>query len=62
VQLYDQDGIPLVATHEDNPELESRLPLDSAGNAVANRYPHEQYQVDPATGERHPVPAPTPQP
>jgi hypothetical protein len=62
VQLYDQDGVPLVATHDDNPELESRLPLDAAGNAVANRYPREQYQVDPATGERRPVPAPTPQP
>jgi hypothetical protein len=50
VHLYDQDGVPLVATHEDNPELESRLPLDAAGDAVANRYPREQYQVDPATG------------
>jgi hypothetical protein len=62
VRLYDQDGVPLVATHEDNPELESRLPLDAAGDAVANRYPREQFQVDPATGERRPVPAPTPQP
>jgi hypothetical protein len=62
VHLYDQDGVPLVATHQDNPELESRLPLDAGGNAVANRYPREQYQVDPATGERRPVPAPTPQP
>jgi hypothetical protein len=62
VHLYDQDGIPLVATHQDNPELESRLPLDAAGNPIPNRYPREQYQVDPATGERRPVPAPTPQP
>jgi hypothetical protein len=62
VRLYDQDGIPLVATHEDNPELESRLPLDEHGNAIANRYPREQYQVDLVTGERRPVPAPTPQP
>jgi hypothetical protein len=62
VHLYDQDGVPLVATHEDNPELESRLPLDAGGNAVPNRYPREQYQVDPATGERRPVPAPTPRP
>jgi hypothetical protein len=62
VRLYDQDGIPLVATHEDNPELESRLPLDSGGNAITNRYPREQYQVDPATGQRSPVPAPRPQP
>jgi len=62
VQLVDQDGIPLVATHEDNPQLESRLPLDSSGNAIANRYPREQYQVDPATGQRSPVPAPRPRP
>ena len=62
VQLYDQDGVPLVATHEDDPALGSRLPLDSSGNAIANRYPREQYRVDPATGERHPVPAPTPPP
>ena len=62
VRLYDQDGVPLVATHKDNPELESRLPLDAAGDAVANSYPREQFQVDPATGERRPVPAPTPQP
>jgi hypothetical protein len=62
VHLYDQDGVPLVATHQDDPELESRLPLDSAGDAIANRYPREQYRVDPATGERRPVPAPTPQP
>jgi HAAS len=62
VQLYDQDGLPLVATHGDNPELESRLPLDANGNTIANRYPREQYQVDPATGERRPVPAPQPQP
>jgi hypothetical protein len=62
VRLYDQDGVPLVATHEDNPELESRLPLDKNGNAIANRYPREQYQVDPVTGERRPVPAPRPLP
>jgi hypothetical protein len=61
VDLYDQDGAPLVATHEDNPELESRLPLDQRGNAIPNRYPQEQYQVDPATGQRNPVPAPRPQ-
>ena len=62
VELYDQDGAPLVATHEDNPELEPRLPLDEHGNAIANRYPQEQYQVDPATGPRSPVPpAPRPQ-
>jgi len=60
VQLVDQDGIPLVATHEDNPQLESRLPLDANGDAIANRYPREQYQVDPATGQRSPVPAPRP--
>jgi hypothetical protein len=62
VQLVDQDGVPLVATHQDNPELEPRLPLDRNGNAIANRYPQEQYQVDPATGQRSPVPAPRPQP
>ena len=62
VRLYDQDGVPLVATHEDNPELESRLPLDKNGDAIANRYPREQYRVDPVTGERRPVPAPRPQP
>jgi hypothetical protein len=62
VRLYDQDGVPLVATHGDDPELESRLPLDPGENAVANRYPREQYRVDPATGERRPVPAPRPQP
>jgi HAAS len=61
VQLYDQDGLPLVATHGDNPELESRLPLDANGNTIANRYPQEQYQVDPATGQRSLVPAPRPQ-
>jgi hypothetical protein len=61
VDLYDQDGVPLVATHEDNPELEARLPLDQRGNAIPNRYPQEQYQVDPATGQRNPVPAPRPQ-
>jgi hypothetical protein len=62
VRLYDQDGVPLVATHGDNPELESRLPLDEDGNAIANRYPREQYRADPVTGERHPVPAPRPLP
>jgi hypothetical protein len=61
VELYDQDGVPLVATHEDNPELESRLPLDQRGNAIPNRYPQAQYQVDPATGQRNPVPPPRPQ-
>jgi hypothetical protein len=61
IELYDQDGVPLVATHEDNPELESRLPLDANGNAIANRYPQQQYQVDPTTGQRNPVPAPRPQ-
>jgi hypothetical protein len=56
--LVDQDGNPVVATQLDNPDLEQRLPLDRAGNAVGNRYPREQYQLDPATGQRSPVPAP----
>ena len=60
MHLYDQDGVPLAATHEDDPELESRLPLDANGDAVANRYPREQYRVDPATGERNPVTTPRP--
>jgi hypothetical protein len=60
VDLYDQDGVPLVATHEDDPELEARLPLDQRGNAIPNRYPQEQYRVDPATGQCDPVPAPRP--
>jgi hypothetical protein len=58
VYLVDQDGNPVLASHEDNPDLEQRLPLDRDGNPVANRYPREQYQLDPATGQRGPVPAP----
>ena len=62
VQLVDQDGIPLVATRQDDPDLESRLQLDANGNAIPNRYPREQYRVDPTTGQRSPVPPPRPQP
>jgi hypothetical protein len=58
VYLVDQDGNPVVATHEDTPELEVRLPLDRDGNEVRNRYPQEQYLLDPVTGERRPYPAP----
>jgi hypothetical protein len=48
---YDAKGRPLrgVRLYED-------------GNAIANRYPREQYRADPVTGERHPVPAPRPLP
>lgn len=59
VYLVDQDGDPVVATRNDDPSLEARLPLDGAGSEVENRYPQVQQQLDPATGER--VPGPTPE-
>lgn len=59
VFLIDQDGDPVVATHNDDPNLEARLPLDGDGNEVENRYPQVQQLLDPATGQR--VPGPTPE-
>jgi hypothetical protein len=59
VHLVDQDGDPVVATRNDDPNLEARLPLDGDGNEVENRYPQVQQQLDPATGQR--VPGPTPE-
>jgi hypothetical protein len=61
VYLVDQDGSPLVATSQDTPELEARLPLDRDGNPVPNRYPRQQEQPVPVDGgelARRPVPAP----
>jgi len=58
VYLVDQDGDPVVATHYDNEYLEARLVLDRDGNAVPNRYPQVQHELDPATGQRAPRPTP----
>jgi hypothetical protein len=61
VYLVDQDGSPIVATYQDTPELEPRLPLDRDGNPVQNRYPQQQERLVPVDGgdmERRPVPAP----
>jgi hypothetical protein len=57
VYLIDQDGDPVVATHEESPLLEAQL-VDRDGNDVASRYPQVQHQLDPATGLREPPPAP----
>lgn len=58
VYLIDQDGNPVVATHNDNPFLDPRELVDGDGNEVANRYPQAQQEIDPATGRRSAVPAP----
>jgi hypothetical protein len=58
VYLVDQDGDPVVATRNDDPRLEARLPLDDGGAEVENRYPQVQQEVDPDTGERQPGPTP----
>jgi hypothetical protein len=42
VYLVDQDGRPVVATHEDTPWLDARLPLDRDGNKGLHRYPQTQ--------------------
>jgi hypothetical protein len=59
VYLVDQDGEPLAATSDDTPELETRWPLDGNGDRIPNRYPLRQGWVDPGTGERQPLPAPS---
>jgi hypothetical protein len=59
VYLVDQYGEPLVTSHHDDPDVEPRLPVDLNGNAVLNRYPQVQEQVDPGTGQRTPTTAPT---
>jgi hypothetical protein len=62
VFLIDQDGDPVVASHYDNPLLESQLPVDRNGSEVVNRYPQVQHEVDPSTGQRRPGPTPEFQP
>jgi hypothetical protein len=57
VYLVDQDGDPIVATHYDNENLEPTMPVDGNGDAVPNRYPQVQHEVD-AAGERRPGPTP----
>ena len=57
VYLVDQDGDPIVATHDDNQYLESTMPVDGNGDEVPNRYPQVQHEVGP-TGERQPGPTP----
>jgi hypothetical protein len=59
VYLVDQDGQPVVVTHNDNEYLEPQQLVDRDSNLVANRYPQLQQQLDPGTGRR--APAPTPQ-
>ena len=58
VYLTDQEGRPVVATHYDNEFLEPRQLVDRNSDEVANRYPQEQRQLDPATGQRYPGPTP----
>jgi hypothetical protein len=57
VYLVDQDGTPVVASHNDNQLLREQRLLDGDGNEVANRYPRTQYELDPS-GQPVPVPAP----
>src|SRR5215211_3808337 len=58
VYLVDQDGNPLVASHDENEFLEQPELVDRDGNEVANRYPKAQRQFDPDSGQSTPVPAP----
>jgi hypothetical protein len=58
VYLVDQDGNPLVASHDENEFLEQPELVDRDGNEVANRYPRAQRQFDPDSGQSTPVPAP----
>jgi hypothetical protein len=57
VYLVDQDGNPLVASHDENEFLEQPELVDRDGNEVANRYPRAQRQFDPDSGQSTPVPA-----
>jgi hypothetical protein len=58
VYLVDQDGNPVVASHYGNEYLEQPELVDRDGNAVANRYPRAQRQLDPDSGQSTPVTAP----
>jgi hypothetical protein len=58
VYLVDQEGNPVVASHDDNELLEQPDLVDRDGNEVANRYPRAQRQFDLDSGQSTPVPAP----